>query len=62
MKVFSAIILAILFLITSPLLVVFFGGAEVYKLYEETLKMVGKRLSEKDVEDQSDKNIQKNKR
>lgn len=62
MKILSAIILAILFLITSPFFIVFFGAGELYKLYEEVLKNVEKRLSEKDVEDQSDENIQKNKK
>lgn len=46
MKILSAIILAILFLITSPFFIVFFGAAEVYKLYEEVLKNVYERLDE----------------
>lgn len=46
MKILSAIILAILFLITSPFFVVFFGGAELYKLYEETLKNIYEHLDE----------------
>ena len=46
MKILSAIILAILFLIASPFFVVFFGGAELYKLYEETLKSVCEHLDE----------------
>lgn len=46
MKILSAVCLAILFLITSPFLVVFFGAAEVYKLYEETLRNVEKHLDE----------------
>lgn len=61
MKVLSAIILAILFLITSPFFIVFFGGAELCKLYKDTLKIVEKHLSEKEVEDQSDKTVQKSK-
>lgn len=46
MKILSAICLAILYLITSPFLIVFFGAAEVYKLYEETLRNVEKHLDE----------------
>lgn len=46
MKIISAICLAILFLITSPFFIVFFGAAEVYKLYEEVLKNVCERLDE----------------
>lgn len=60
MKILSAIILVILFLITSPFFIVFFGAGEVYKLYEEILKNVYKRLDE--AESQSDKDIQKDKR
>lgn len=60
MKILSAIILVILFLITSPFFIVFFGGAELYKLYEDTLKNVYKRLDE--AENQSAKDIQKDKR
>ena len=48
MKILSAIILAILFLITSPFFIVFFGGAELYKLYEEVLKNVYEHLNEKE--------------
>ena len=48
MKILSAIILAILFLITSPFLIVFFGAGEVYKLYEEVLKNVYKHLDEEE--------------
>lgn len=48
MKILSAIILAILFLIASPFFVVFFGGAELYKLYEEVLKNVCEHLDEEE--------------
>ena len=40
MKILSAILLVILLLPISPFLVIFFGGAELYKLYEEILKAV----------------------
>lgn len=60
MKILSAIILVILFLITSPFFIVFFGSAELYKLYEDILKNVYKRLDE--AENQSDEDIQKDKR
>lgn len=50
MKALSAIILAILFLITSPFFIVFFGATEVYKLYEEVLKNVCERLDEAEKE------------
>lgn len=50
MKALSAIILTILFLITSPFFIVFFGAAEVYKLYEEVLKNVCERLDEAEKE------------
>lgn len=50
MKALSAIILAVLFLITSPFFIVFFGAAEVYKLYEEVLKNVCERLDETEKE------------
>lgn len=56
MKILSAIILAILFLITSPFFIVFFGAAEVYKLYEEVLRNVEKHLDETE----SDKDVQEN--
>lgn len=57
MKILSAICLAILFLITSPFFIVFFGAAEVYKLYEEVLKTVYEKLDEAE----TDKDVQKNK-
>lgn len=56
MKILSAICLAVLYLSVSPFLIIFFGGAEVYKLYEETLKNVEKYLDEIE----SDKNIREN--
>lgn len=40
MKILSAICLALCLLPVSPFLVVFFGGAELYKLYEEILKSI----------------------
>lgn len=46
MKILSAICLAILFLIAAPFFIVFFGAAEVYKLYEEVLKNVCEHLDE----------------
>lgn len=60
MKILSTICLAILFLIAAPFFIVFFGAGEVYKLYEEILKNVYKRLDE--AGNQSDKDIQKDKR
>ena len=48
MKILSAICLAVLFLPVSPFLILFFGGAELYKLYEEALKNVYKYLDEED--------------
>ncbi|MBQ2396736.1 MAG: hypothetical protein II304_06775 [Bacteroidales bacterium] len=56
MKILSAIILAILFLIISPFFIVFFGAAEVYKLYEEVLRNVEKHLDETG----GDNNVQEN--
>lgn len=44
MKIISAICLAILFLITSPIFIPLLGGAELYKLFEEVLKNVYERL------------------
>lgn len=44
MKTLSAILLAILLLPISPFLVIFFGGAELYKLYEDILKNVNDYL------------------
>ena len=48
MKILSAICLAVLLLPVSPFLILFFGGAELYKLYEEVLKNVYKHLDEED--------------
>lgn len=48
MKILSAICLAVLLLTVSPFLILFFGGAELYKLYEEVLKNVYKYLDEED--------------
>lgn len=48
MKILSAICIAVLFLPVSPFLILFFGGAELYKLYEEVLKNVEKYLDEDD--------------
>ena len=48
MKILSAICLAVLLLPVSPFLILFFGGAELYKLYEEVLKNVYKYLDEED--------------
>ena len=56
MKILSAICLAVLFLPVSPFLILFLGGAELYKLYEEALKNVEKYLDETE----SDKNVQEN--
>lgn len=56
MKILSAIILAILFLITSPFFILYFGSTELYKLYKDTLKIVEKHLDETEI----DKNVQEN--
>lgn len=56
MKILSAMCLAVLLLPISPFLIIFFGGAELYKLYEEVLKNVEKYLDEIE----SDKNVQEN--
>lgn len=48
MKILYAICLAVLLLPVSPFLILFFGGAELYKLYEEVLKNVYKYLDEDD--------------
>lgn len=48
MKILSAILLAILLLPISPFLVIFFGGAELYKLYEDILKNVNDYLERQD--------------
>jgi len=48
MKILSAICLAVLLLPVSPFLILFFGGAKLYKLYEEVLKNVYKYLDEED--------------
>ena len=48
MKILSALCLAILLLPISPFLVIFFGGAEVYKLYEDILKNVNDYLDKQE--------------
>lgn len=48
MKILSAICLAIMFLITSPFFILFFGGAELFRLYKDTLKIVSERLEKKE--------------
>ena len=48
MKILSAICLAVLLLPVSPFLILFFGGAELYKLYEEVLKNVCEYLDKQE--------------
>ena len=38
MKILSIVCLAILFLIASPMLIIIFGGIEIFKLYKHVLK------------------------
>ena len=48
MKILSAICLAVLLLPVSPFLILFLGGAELYKLYEDALKGVYEYLDKQD--------------
>lgn len=48
MKILSAICLAIMFLITSPFFIPFLGGAELFKLYNDILKIIEERLGRKE--------------
>lgn len=56
MKILSVICLTVMFLITSPFFILYFGSTELYKLYKDTLKIVEKHLDETE----SDKNVQEN--
>lgn len=51
MKILSAILLGILYLAMAPVLIVFLGGAELYKLYEETYNSVIKYLDQNNCKD-----------
>lgn len=48
MKILANMCLIVLLLIAAPFFIVFFGAGEVYKLYEEILKNVNKRLDEEE--------------
>lgn len=48
MKILSAICLAVLLLPVSPFLILFLGGAELYKLYEDALKGVYEYLDKQE--------------
>lgn len=48
MRILSAICLAVLLLAVSPFLIVFFGGVELYRLYEEVLKNVYEYLDKQE--------------
>lgn len=39
MKILSIVCLAILFLITSPMLIIIFGSIGIFKLYKHVLKI-----------------------
>lgn len=39
MKILSIVCLTILFLITSPMLIIIFGSIEIFKLYKYVLKI-----------------------
>lgn len=48
MKILSIVCLTILFLITSPMLIIIFGSIEIFKLYKYILKIAIDFLEKKD--------------
>ena len=40
MKILSIICITILFLVTSPMLIIIFGSIEIFKLYKHLLKTI----------------------
>lgn len=46
MKKLYVVCLAIMLLIASPFFILFFGGVEFYRLFNDALKTLEKRLSE----------------
>lgn len=48
MKILSIVCITVLFLITSPMLIIIFGSIEIYKLYKHILKITIDFLEKKD--------------
>lgn len=47
MKILSIVCITILFLLTSPMLIIIFGSIEIYKLYKHVLKTTTDFLEKK---------------
>ena len=47
MKILSTVCITVLFLITSPMLIIIFGSIEIFKLYKHVLKTTTDFLEKK---------------
>ena len=48
MKILSIVCITVLFLITSPMLIIIIGSIEIFKLYKHILKTITDFLEKKD--------------